>query len=413
MGFTPALRVQLAPTRRIWNLFVIDPKQHPTPEWIAALRRRFPTHSAIDDTLTLKLQRRTGPPHRPQPIATVVERLTAFLSRRIDGAFTISDVRPLAGGSSKEQFAFTLNQASGASHRYVLRMRPAAGIVEAPTLREFQSMNAVQGLMPAPRALWVDPFGEEMGQDSLITDFCSGVTAPPYKGPYNPRIGLGAKYRALLAPQFTRHFADLARFDWRGADMSSFDQPREGSNEGVMASINWWERVWEEDAVEAYPLMTLAARWLRENAPPIDHVSLVHTDFRKGNFLFDADTGRITAILDWELAHLGDRHEDVAYFLSPIFTGFDENNQLLAGGMMPREQFLEQYEALSGLPLDAKKLDYYALFNAWRGAINMVATATRCMIGQKTHQDIRLGWIGCTSTISLTWLHEELQKRIG
>src|SRR5690606_21577504 len=140
----------------------------------------------------------------------------------------------------------------------------------------------------------------------------------------------------------------------------------------------------------AYPLMTLAAHWLRENAPPIDQVSIVHTDFRLGNFLFDLESAKITSILDWELSHLGDRHEDLAFFLNPMFSSHDEQGKLLVGRLLPLENFIEAYEAASGLPVDHDRLNYYMLFNAWRGTINALATATRCMIGQKTHQDIRV-----------------------
>src|SRR3546814_15526068 len=64
---------------------------------------------------------------------------------------------------------------------------------------------------------------------------------------------------------------------------------------------------------EELPLVDVAARWLNANAPPLDHVSLVHGDFRAGNFLFDEESRRITAWLDWELAVLGDRHQDLTW----------------------------------------------------------------------------------------------------
>lgn len=389
-----------------------DPKQSPSSEWIASVRERYPTHAAVDETLTRKLERRAGPPHRPQSMETVVERLQNFLAKRIDGKFSITDVRSLAGGSSKEQYGFSVHAGDGKPRRYVLRMRPAESIVETHAGREFQAINAVCGTMPVPRAHWLDIHGDELGQPALITDFCQGVTAPPYEGAYSPRLGLPEKYRRTLAPQFARYFGALACLDWSRCDMSYFDKPSAGTIEGVISSLNWWQRVWEEDSVEAYPLMTLAAHWLRKNAPPIDHISLVHSDFRKGNFLFDLDSGEITAILDWELAHLGDRHEDLAFFLNPLFGGYDEQGNYLVGGLMPREEFLDAYQHHSGLPVDEKKLDYYMIFNAWRGVVNTLATGVRCMLGQKTHQDIRVGWITYTSAISLQTLLEDLERRL-
>ena len=393
-----------------------DFKQNPTEAWISDLRQRFPTERLIDATLTAKMRARSGPPHRPQSLESVRERLQSFLSRRLQGNFSLAEIRALAGGSSKEQFAFRLRwrdeHGRDRDEQLALRMRPAASIVETHPLREYQALQAVQGKMPVPTVYWIDAEGAELGQPALIYGFCDGIAKPPAKGAYTPRGGFGAHYRALLAPQFVQYFAALARCDWSRADMSAFDAPPVGSNAGVIAAINWWERVWEEDSLEPVPLMTLAAHWLRANAPAIDQVSLVHQDFRGGNFLFDAESGKITAILDWELAFLGDRHADLAFFMSPLFTERDEHGALLMGGLMERAPFLAEYERLSGLPVDAERLAYYDVFSCWRGAVNALATAPRIMAGQKTHQDIRVGWITGTAPLILSRVHEALQGRL-
>jgi aminoglycoside phosphotransferase (APT) family kinase protein len=392
-----------------------DAKQSPTPGWIESLRERFPTERTVDSALTRKLRLRAGPPHRPQSQQSVAERLTKFLSKRLAEPFTLSGVRSLAGGSSKEQFFFQVDRSGGSpqphSAQYVLRLQPAESIVETHRLREFQVIRALQGIIPVPEAYWVDPQGEELGQPALIIGFCEGVTRPPTAAAVErPRKGFGPKYRELLAPQFVEALAMLGRFDWSGADLSAFDVPRLGTTEGVASGINWWERVWEEDSVEPVPLMTLAANWLRANAPPIDRVSILHGDFRGGNFLFLPDSGRVTAYLDWELVRLGDRHEDLAYFLKPMFGEVDEQGTLLAGGLMRREEFLREYARISDLPVDPWRLAYYEVFVNWRSAVISLATAARCAIGQKTHQDIRVGWIGTAAPQSLFELHAALKK---
>jgi aminoglycoside phosphotransferase (APT) family kinase protein len=295
----------------------------------------------------------------------------------------------------------------------VLRLQPAESIVETHRLREFQAIRALHGTIPVPEACWVDPDGEELGQPALITRFCAGVTRPPSAGAVErPRKGFGPEYRRLLAPQFVAAFAKLGRFDWSRAELTAFDAPAAGTNDGVIAGINWWERVWQEDSVEPMPLITLAANWLRAHAPPIDRISLLHGDFKGGNFLFMPDTGEVTAYLDWELVRLGDRHEDLAYFLKPMFSEFDVDGTPLVGGLMRREELLGEYARLSGLPVDTERLAYYAVFVNWRSAVISLATAARCAIGQKTHQDIRVGWIGIAAPQSLSELHAALQEVI-
>ena len=96
---------------------IVDDKQHPSPAWIESLRRRYPTERTVDEALTAKMRSRAGPPHRPQSIDGVIERLNRFLERRLSGTFSITSFRGLAGGSSKEQYAFDLVWTDGAPRR--------------------------------------------------------------------------------------------------------------------------------------------------------------------------------------------------------------------------------------------------------------------------------------------------------
>jgi aminoglycoside phosphotransferase (APT) family kinase protein len=387
--------------------------RHDVEDLLARLRTRFPTERYVDLALSEKMRQRTDLPYQPQVLEQVVARLRAFLEQRLPGPVTVSEVKGLAGGSSKEQFAFRLQwqdrNGVAMDERLVLRMRPAESIVETHGLREFQAIEAVRGVLPVPTLRWIDPDGAELGRPAIIYAFMHGVSKPPFDGAYTPKNHFSQRYRQLLYPQFVEYFAELGRLDCPAAALPAFDRPPAGTNEGVLAAINWWQRVWVEDSVEAFPLLTLTADWLRRNAPAIDHVSLVHSDFRPGNFLFDPESARITAFLDWELALLGDRHMDLAYFMSPVFSRVDEESgEELLGGLVTRARFVEDYERLSGLSVDQKRLDYYSVFNSWRGAIISMATAPRIAMGQKSHQDIRVGWIAGTAPLSCNEIHRQL-----
>ena len=123
--------------------------------------------------------------------------------------------------------------------------------------------------------------------------------------------------------------------------------------------INWWDRVWEEDSFEALPIIRLAAQWLRANAPPIGRATVVHHDYRAGNFLFDPETARITAILDWELAHIGDYHEDLAWTMQEGYGFYDDRGRFHVCGLIEQSEFLDRYQALTGFEIDQRKLDLY------------------------------------------------------
>jgi aminoglycoside phosphotransferase (APT) family kinase protein len=395
-----------------------DIKDNPNAAWIESMRQRFPTEEYVDRALTARLKRRGLPSYRAQSVAAVADRLNKYLERRVAKPFLVSDLKQMTGGGSKEQFSFRLQSGIGSqqekTQRLVLRMQPPASHVENHRLREYQVQRALKGVIPVPEALWVDAEGEEFGQGTLICSFCDGVTRPPQQvAIMTPRMDFGPKYRALLWRQFVKYLAMTHRFDWSKADLSAFAKPSPGTNQGVIQHLNWWERVWEEDSFSPEPLITVASKWLRENAPPIDRVSLIHGDYRGGNFLFDASSGQITAILDWELAWLGDRHADLAYVLDRLYSEPGENGEVLICGLCTREQFFAEYETQSGLSIDPEKVAYYEVMLRWRSVIQSIAGATRCVHLQQTHQDILFSWIiGGVGAPLMRDLHRALQSRL-
>lgn len=388
-----------------------DAKSTPSEAWIAQLQARFPTERTVDEALTRKLRSRADPPYRPSTLADVAAQLRAFFAIHAPGA-EVQAVAPLGGGASKEQYRFTLHEPGGAPMDYVLRREPPESVVETHRLREFEVMNAVRGTIPVPPARWVDADGAWFGRPSLISGFVSGVTKPA--GSEGNVSGLGTgfspEWQARLAPQFVDMLAAIHRFDWRDAALGAFDVPPQGSVEGVLRTINWWDRVWEEDSIEAIPIIRFAAQWLRANAPPIERVTLVHHDFRPGNFLFEPDSGAITAVLDWELAHLGDYHEDLAWSLQEGYGYTDAQGRFMVCGLIEREAFFRRYEQASGLRVDRARIDYYMIMNTWKSAVIVLATGIRCAAGGKSHQDILLSWLAGFGHVCLHNLARLLQE---
>ena len=393
-------------------------KQAPSAEWIAELRQRYPTERYIDRALTRKMQHRADPPYCPQTEVTVLKQLNDFLKNRTAKPIIISDVRALAGGGSKEQFSFVLKEQGqdqeNKVRQMVLRMQPAESTVETHRLREFQVLNCVQKTLPVPETYWVDDEGLEFCQPALIYELCPGVNRMPgsglvsleFNGSFSPQL------RPYIKAQFIDYLAKMATFDFSQSDMSAFDVPLVNSTQGVTRAINCWDRVWHEDSVESNPLITLAAHWLRENAPPLDHCSIVHGDYRQGNFLFDPETGRITAILDWELAFLGDRHHDLAWLLMPMFVEKNEAGEDLVAGLCSREEFLSEYEQRCRMPIDGNKLAYYEIFCFWTAFIMAHGTSQRCVLGQKTHHDIVVSGNSMAVDFLLPTLATALSKRM-
>ncbi|MFA5493714.1 MAG: phosphotransferase family protein [Porticoccaceae bacterium] len=381
-------------------------KDKPSAEWIDGLRRRYPVEREVDRVLVRKLHNRAGPAYDPQSLDTLKAGANALIAARHAGEFSIEDARWLTGGASKLQMAFTLcwRPAGGDKQRtaMVLRMEPAASVCETSRLREYQLLQIFEDVVPAPKPYWVDENGDYLPYPALIYGFVHGVTKPSRTTSNVSGLGtnLGPELRNRLAPHFIGQLARIHNHDIRDPRLSGFETPPKPETAALWA-LNWWQRVWEEDANQDVPLMRLASTWMRANLPASDRLSIIHGDYRTGNFLFDEDSAAITAWLDWELGHIGDRHEDIAWSMSPAFGHFDENGgEFLSCGLLPEAEFIARYEAASGLAIDRRTLHFYRVLSAYKAIVIVLGAGYRNARNGKSHQDVLLVWLmGLASTL--------------
>ena len=348
------------------------------------------------------MRRRDGPPFLDMSLAGVTRCLAAFLREHVDGEFAIGGQRWFSGGASKIQMGFDLEWNRPGVGRtttaMVVRMEPAEGMNATSRLREFELLRAMAGTVPVPEVYWVDDEGRWFPEPALSYAHCDGVTKPsqlPNEQIAGTGTNFGPALRPRLAEQFVRHLAAIHRFDPRGAALASFDLPPLGSTASALWQLNRARRVWEEDRGQDLPFVEVAANWLERNLPLLDRVSVIHGDYRSGNFLFREADAQITAILDWERCYLGDRHRDLAWALAYPFGHLAEDGKtFLASGLMPVEPFLATYERESGLAVDRERLRYFAVFNCYQLMVSTIATGHRVVRLGKSHQDIVLAWAG-------------------
>lgn len=375
-------------------------KDRPSPEWIASLRKRYTVEKAIDHILTRKLERRAGPGYSPIALSDLVSGLEKLLLNEIGDTFVIQDARWLSGGASKLQMAFVLEwERPGIGFEktsMVLRMEPSESIVETSRLREFQLIKAFEGVIPVPPVFWCDADATYLPYPALICGFAPGVTKP--SNAISNVSGLGTRLpkdvRAHLAPQFVKHLSIIHRHDYRNSDLTAFEAPSVDTTQCAQWGLDWWDRVWEEDSDEDIPMMRVTSAWLRRNMPTLDYASIVHSDYRVGNFLFTEHDMRISAWLDWELGRIGDRHQDLAWATSRAFGGMDDDGEtFLVCGLMSEPAFIDAYEKESGLKVDPKKMHWYKVYNNYSIAILTLATGYRIARNGKTHQDVLVTWL--------------------
>ena len=381
----------------------LENRARPSAEWIESVRASYPVESTLDDVLTTKLRNRTRAGAHKTDFAELEERLIAYIkSATGQSQALVSNLKRLTGGASKEQFTFDLtwNKNAGENptgkretRKLILRMDPAESVVETHRLREAQVLRAMWGEVPVPEVFWVDPTAENLGHPFLIAGFLEGTVQPDDGGKVT---GLGMYFeprlREALKDQFIQHLAAIHTVDWRQKDLSSYDIPKAGTTQANEWSLGLWERIWQEDTLEAHPVMEQAAIWLKENMPVVDNPVIVHGDYRSGNFMY-GDDETINAILDWELCHIGDFHEDIAYNRCKMLGTPDGKGRVLCSGLAYYEEFVEKYEAYSGYRIDEKLLTWFDIFTHFKiGSIS--CTSLRVAHQRKTHLDSMMNLIG-------------------
>jgi aminoglycoside phosphotransferase (APT) family kinase protein len=306
------------------------------------------------------------------------EQIEVFLSEQIPGSDPeIRNLAHMSGGASREIWSFDVSWKEGGEtreRRCVLRRDPQSSLLEAGLTTdrsfEFKTVKALEGLpIPLPRMYWLDAEGKSLGRPSLIMQLMPGEPSPPAFPP-----GMDSSFRERITTHFTDILAEIHGFDWEEGGLSFLNAPGKGT-EAAIQQIDKWEQVYERRRPEAEPIIDAALGWLRRHAPETDRITLVHGDFRTGNYLHD-EAGNITAMLDWELAHLGDPMEDVGWASMKFWMGSG-----LVGGFMEEEEFFRRYEKRSGIPAERERIFFYQVLGNVKMAVIAQSAVTAFIEG--------------------------------
>ncbi len=299
------------------------------------------------------------------PRAQLAERISAFVSRetgRAPADVVVRDLRRLAGGASRELWSLSIDARSPAEClSLVLRRDPAGRSGESDRGVEMRLLAAAaEAGVPVPRVRWGSNDPQWLGSPFFLMDFVTGETLPRrlLRDPAfaKTRDGMARAAGAILAKIHTIDVASPA--------LTGLPAPRPGTSP-AQTTIEGSTLLARGLALEPHPVLELAERWLQARAPRRDRRTLVHGDYRIGNVMFDANG--VVAILDWELAHVGDPIEDLGWFCGRTWRF--GNDALAAGGVGTREALCEAYEAAGGEPVDPALLRFWEAAGALRVAV--------------------------------------------
>lgn len=306
------------------------------------------------------------------------QRLTGALRRHLDPSATAGDVRRLTGGASNETWAFDLIGPDGTREALILRV-DRRGSWLGPTTEARLLQAADRWAVPVPRVRFVLDAEDDLGAGYVMSRI-EGQTIPR-------RILRDERFAAARQRMAGQAGRIAARIHAVGLDEVPDLPGFEGHDHPAAAQIAQ-QRELLDGYGQPHPVFELALRWLEERLPPFQGATLVHGDFRNGNLVVGEEG--IRAVLDWELAHVGDPVEDLGWLCVPSWR-FRQMDRPV-GGFGHYEDLLAGYAEVSGREIDPAAVRFWEVLGTVRwGVICIVQAFTHL---QGVQRSVELAAIG-------------------
>jgi aminoglycoside phosphotransferase (APT) family kinase protein len=287
------------------------------------------------------------------------EQLNSFCSSRLGTDIEIGELVRLSGGASRETWSFAMSDGTR-DRKLVLRRDPLGAPPRGDKRDEVGLLErAAKAGVPVPTVLW-NSQGHELGSPGFIMEHVVGETIAR-------RILRDDEYaaaRPVMAAQCGEIAAKIHSIPMQ--DLDGMEPPTGSPAQAVLDQYS----TLLESMGEPHPVFELAMRWLSKRMPPSDRITLVHGDFRNGNFIVGPDG--IRAVLDWELAHLGDPWEDLAWVCMRSWR-FGAPGEV--GGFGEREDFYTAYEKTSGLAVDRDAVKWWEVMSNVKWGVMTIGQA--------------------------------------
>jgi aminoglycoside phosphotransferase (APT) family kinase protein len=288
------------------------------------------------------------------------ELLAAALHRGGLGAYDIDGLHRVSGGASRETWLFDATGADGHVEHLVLRRDPGKATLATERSTEYALLAAAhEAGVAAPRVRMLLDDGDDLGS-GFVMDRVDGETIPrkilrddafaDARGHLAFDCGtIAARVHAVptaTLPELPLLDAPGHMAQWRGL-LDALDEP--------------------------HSAFELGMRWMEDHLPAATEPRLVHGDLRNGNLMVGPEG--IRALLDWELAHLGDPIEDLGWLCVRAWR-FNERGKV-AAGFGSVDELLDGYEAGGGMRPTLDTLRFWVVLGTLRwGGIAMMQAFT-------------------------------------
>ena len=306
-------------------------------------------------------------PRGRQPLI-VIDPLLAFLDAHDLGAGE-AEFTPIGDGRSNVTYLVTRGDL-----RVVLRRPPRPPLPPSAhdVIREARVLSAVEGGVPVPNVLAICETDTVIGAPFYIMEMVDGhVITDSVPGGVDPR---------RVSESLIDVLVDIHRLDWVAAGLEAIGRP-----DGYLErQLRRFAGLWEHNKTRELPAAESVGRWLAANMPPSPDATLVHGDYRLGNAI--VDDRKVVAILDWEMATIGDPLADLGY-LCALWSDrgdaepgmFEPSPVTRQEGFPTRAELIARYEERSGRSAGA--IRFYETLALWKAMVFMEGNYKRAREG--------------------------------
>jgi aminoglycoside phosphotransferase (APT) family kinase protein len=333
--------------------------------------------------------------------------LGRWLHGQLPGFAGLTRIEQFRGGQSNPTFLLTA--ADGA--RYVLRKQPAGALLPSAHAvdREFRVISALHGSdVPVARPLCLCTDQGVIGTIFYLMSYVSGRNLWDATLP-----GMTPPERAALYQEMNRVIAALHQLDYAAAGLGDFGKP----GNYFARQIARWGGQYRASETERIEAMEKLLAWLPANLPAGDETVLVHGDYRLDNLIFDANSPRMLAVVDWELSTLGHPLADFSYHAMLWRIPVGEAGGLMGLKLLPlgipsEAEYIAAYCARTGrAAIEPRVWEFCMAYNLFRIACIRQGIMKRVLEGTAASAHAREAGSKARATAELAW--RQVEEHLG
>ena len=302
------------------------------------------------------------------------EEFVNYYSEFKQEIFSLKSISRIFGGASRETYRLSILNKDLIETNLIYRRTQSSALIETDQLTEYSAYLAFQNSkVPVPKTIAIEESLDTLGAPFMVMEELGGVAASPFdQEAYSP-------YEEKLGNQFWNILGEIV--------LKDIDDPNLASIPGMKSKefcwkreLDHWVEVIRQDSYSVEPILEAAIRELYRNHPKDSAKRcLVHGDYRNGNFL--SKEGVLVGILDWEMAHIGDPLEDLAWAMSPIWCWKDHDRHYY---LIKRKQALDVWQKKTQIEIEIESLAWWELFACVKGLAIWISAGHEFITGGNT-----------------------------